>query len=138
MRRCSSLLAGDFGFAELDGLSQTGQEVEFAVDIEADGLILGKVFKDVAEASAHAIPAGQSFVEAKVSEAIANDFQPQENAPLFVLLEEGMFPVGAEDVHALVEPFHDVLEFAVDPAVGASPEQLADTIGANEIKHWCH
>jgi hypothetical protein len=50
------------------------------------------------------------------------------------LLEEGVAAPGAEHVHAVVNPFHHVLQLAADPAGILFAKQSDDAVGCQQIK----
>ena len=52
--------------------------------------------------------------EAKVPNMIADQFQTQEGRRLLILFEKGVSAVGPEDLLAVIDPFHHVLQFAPD------------------------
>lgn len=60
--------AGDFGFALDDGLGQSGQDVQLAMDVEVLSLDGSEAVGDLAEALPHRIPMGQGLLELKVAD----------------------------------------------------------------------
>ena len=126
--------ASDFGLALEDRLSQAGQNVELTMDIEQLGLGVGKAVGDLLETLPHGFPVGQGFFEGKILEVVADNFLAQKGAGLFVLLEEGVFEVGAEDLLAVIDPFDDILPFAPDAAARALAKEGGNPVDRQKIK----
>ena len=59
----------------------------------------------------------QSLFEAEVVEVVGAELVAQERCELFVLLQEGVLEVGAEDVMAMLDLIDDGGELAAQPAV---------------------
>ncbi len=71
----------------------------------------------------------ESFLQAEVAQIVGTEFVSQVAGELFVLLEKGVLPVGAEDVVAVFDLIDDSGEFPVEPLVEADAEDLADAVG---------
>jgi hypothetical protein len=83
--------------------------------IEVLGLDPDEAVGDLLETLAHGLPMSQGLLEAEIPDIIADQFQAQEGRRFLVLFEKGVAVPGAEHVHALIDPFHHVLELAADP-----------------------
>jgi len=55
------------------------------------------------EALANGIEMVQSLLKTEVGEVVGDQFVAQEGGELFVLLEEGVLEVGAEDMMAMLD-----------------------------------
>jgi len=64
--------AGNFGFALDDGLGQSGQNVQLAMDVEVLGLDGSEAVSDLAETLPHPIPMGQGLFEFEVADVVAD------------------------------------------------------------------
>jgi hypothetical protein len=70
----------------------------------------------------------QPLLEAEIGEVVGDQLVAQEGGELFVLLQEGVFEVGAEDVMAVLDAVDDGSELALHPAVYAGAEDLGDLV----------
>src|SRR5258708_9953491 len=70
----------------------------------------------------------QSLFEPEVGEVVGDQLVAQEGGELFVLFEEGVLEVGAEDVMAVLNAIDDGGQLAADPAVQAGAEDLSDFV----------
>jgi hypothetical protein len=70
----------------------------------------------------------QSLFELEVGEVVGDQLVAQEGGELFVLLEEGVLEVGAEDVMAVLNAVDDGGQLAAHPAVQAGAEDLSDFV----------
>ncbi len=71
----------------------------------------------------------QSFLQTEVGEVIGAEFISEEGRELLVLFEESVFPVGAEDMMAVLDLFDDGGEFSAEPLGQTRAKDLADFIG---------
>src|ERR1700730_18888418 len=71
----------------------------------------------------------QSLFEAKVGEIVGDQLVAQEGGKLFVLLQEGVLEVGAEDMMAVLDAVDDGGQLAAHPAVQTRAEDLGDLVG---------
>src|SRR5467141_4166365 len=70
----------------------------------------------------------KSALKTEVGEVVGDQFVAQEGGELFVLLEEGVLEVGAEDMMAMLDAIDDGGQLAAHPAVQASAEDLGDLV----------
>src|SRR6202030_3251578 len=70
----------------------------------------------------------QSFFETEIGEVVGDQLVAQEGGELFVLFEEGVLEVGAEDVMAVLDAIDHGGQLAAHPAVEAGAEDLGDLI----------
>src|SRR4029077_8411398 len=68
------------------------------------------------------------FLRRNVGEVVGDQLVAQEGRELFVLFEEGVLEVGAEDVMAALDAIDDGGELAANPAVQAGAEDLGDLV----------
>src|SRR6201984_535575 len=83
------------------------QKREVDVDVEPLRLEPGEAGGDGLEALADGIEVVQSLLEAEVGEVVGDQLVAQEGGELFVLFEEGVFEVGAEDMMAGLRGIED-------------------------------
>ena len=81
------------------------------------------------EALADGVEVIQSLPETEIGEVVGDQLVAQEGGELFVLLEERVFEVGAEDVVAVLDAIDDGRQLAAHPAVQARTEDLGDLVG---------
>src|SRR5437764_9847988 len=84
---------------------------------------------DGLEALAHGVEMVQSLLETEIGEVVGDQFVTQEGGELFVLLQEGVFEVGAEDMMAVLDAIDDGGQLAAHVAVQAHAEDLDDLVG---------
>ena len=77
------------------------------MDIEPLRLEASEASGDDLEALAHGIEMVQSLFEAEVGEVVGDQFVAQEGGELFVLFEEGVLEVSAEDVMTVLDTIDD-------------------------------
>ena len=104
------------------------QQRKVDVDIEPLRLEAGEAGGDGLEALANGIEMVQSLLKTEVGEVVGDQFVAQEGGELFVLLEEGVLEVGAEDMMAMLDAIDDGGQLAAHPAVQASAEDLGDLV----------
>src|SRR5712672_738122 len=105
------------------------QKREVDVDVEPLRLKAGEAGGDGLEALADGIEVVQSLLEAEVGEVVGDQLVAQEGGELFVLFEEGVLEVGAEDMMAVLDAIDDGGQLAAHPAVQARAEDLGDLVG---------
>jgi len=126
--------AGDLAFLEPNGFGQTGQKIELAMDIEVGRLVGSKSIQDSVAGGADLIQAIQALSEVEVGKVIGNHFQSQVSAPLLVLFDKAVLPIGAEDVPAVLNLFQNSLQFAVEVAGNAVAKDLSNAIGRKAVE----
>src|SRR5437764_7487317 len=114
--------------ADGDRQGEALQKRKVDMDIEPLRLEAGKAIGDGLEALADGIEVVQSLFEAEVGEVVGDQLVAQEGRELFVLFEEGVLEVGAEDVMAVLDAIDDGGELAANPAVQAGAEDLGDLV----------
>jgi hypothetical protein len=87
------------------------------VDIEPLRLKAREAGGDALEALADGIEVVQSLFEAEVGEVVGDELVAQKGGELFVLLQESVLEVGAEDMMAVLDAIDDGGELAAHPAV---------------------
>jgi hypothetical protein len=131
--------ADDAGLVDLDtGVTnrtngdRQGQALEQReVDMEIEPLCLEacKAGGDGLETLAHGLEMLQTPLEAEIGEVVGDQLVAQKGGELFVLLQEGVLEVGAEDMMAVLDAIDDGGELALHPAVHAGAEDLGDLFG---------
>jgi len=84
------------------------------------------------EAFADGLEMVQPLLEVEIGEVVGDQFVAQEGGELFVLLEEGVLEVGAEDMMAMLDAIDDGGQLAAHPAVQASAEDLGDLVAGQQ------
>src|ERR1700674_1417971 len=111
--------------ADGDWQGEALQQRKVDMDIEPLRLEAGKAIGDGLETLADGIEMVQSLFEPEVGEVVGDQLVAQEGGELFVLFEEGVLEVGAEDVMAVLNAIDDGGQLAADPAVQAGAEDLS-------------
>src|SRR3984893_864877 len=114
--------------ADGDWQGEALQQRKVDMDIEPLRLEAGKAIGDGLETLADGIEMVQSLFEPEVGEVVGDQLVAQEGGELFVLFEEGVLEVGAEDVMAVLNAIDDGGQLAADPAVQAGAEDLSDFV----------
>src|SRR5256714_14715484 len=114
--------------ADGDRQGEALQQRKVDMDIEPLRLEAGKAIGDGLEALADGIEVVQSLFEAEVGEGVGDQLVSQEGRELFVLFEEGVLEVGAEDVMAVLNAIDDGGQLAAHPAVDTGAEDLSDFV----------
>jgi hypothetical protein len=104
------------------------QQRKVDVDVEPLRLETGEAGGDGLEALANGIEMVQSLLKTEVGEVVGDQFVAQEGGELFVLLQEGVLEVGAEDMMAVLDAVDDGGQLAAHPAVQAGAEDLGDLV----------
>src|SRR3984893_7134995 len=100
----------DAGIANrADGDRQGEALQQRAVDMEVEPLRLkaGKTARDGLEPLAHCLEMVQSLSEPKIGEVVGDQLVAQVGGELFVLFEEGVLEVGAEDMMTMLDAVYD-------------------------------
>src|SRR6201981_1636118 len=126
--RVVDLDAGIAHRADGDRKSEALQQRKVDMDIEPLRLEAGKAIGDGLETLADGIEMVQALPETEIGEVVGDQLVAQEGGELFVLLEEGVFEVGAEDMMAMLDAIDDGGQLAAHPAVQASAEDLGDLV----------
>jgi hypothetical protein len=124
-----NLDAGKPGSSYRDRQRQTLQERELDVDVQALCLERGEAVGDRQEFLAHGGHVLQALLQAEIGQIVGTNLIPQEGGELFVLLEEGVFEVGPEDVMAVLNLLQGGVEFAFQLFGDAVAKDLRDLVG---------
>ena len=114
--------------ADGDRQGEALQQRKVDMDIEPLRLEAGKAIGDGLETLADGIEMVQSLFEPEVGEVVGDQLVAQEGGELFVLFEEGVLEVGAEDVMAVLNAIDDGGQLAAHPAVQTGAEDLRDFV----------
>src|SRR5712691_7568008 len=98
------------------------------MDVEALGLESGETVGDDLELFPHGVEMIESFLQAEVAQVIRAKLVAEEAGELLVLFEEGVLPVGAEDVMAMLDLIDDGGKFPSQPFIEPHAEDLADPV----------
>src|SRR5262249_18555339 len=123
------LYAGTGDRAEGDREGKALEQREVDMNIEPLCLEGSKAASDGLEAVADRVEMIQSLLEAEIGKVVGDQLVAEEGRELFVLLQEGVFEVSAEDMMAVLDTIDDGGEFALHSAVYARAEDLGDLIG---------
>src|SRR6516165_10043874 len=115
--------------ADGDRQGEALEQRKVDVDVEPLRLEIGKTRGEGLEALADGVEMIQSLLEMEIGEVVRDEFVAQEGGEFFVLLEERVFEVGAEDVVAVLDAIDDGRQLAAHPAVQARTEDLGDLVG---------
>jgi hypothetical protein len=99
------------------------------VNIEPLRLEAGEAAGDGLEGLANRMEMVQAFAQTEVGEVVGAQFVARESRELLILLEEGTFEVGAEDMMAMLDPIDHGGELAAVPAGQAGAGDGGDLIG---------
>jgi hypothetical protein len=97
--------------------------------VEPLRLETGEAAGDGLEALANGIEMVQSLLETEIGEVVGDQLVTQEGGELFVLLQKGVFEVGAGDVMAVLDAIDDGGQLAAPCAVQARAKDLGDLVG---------
>src|SRR5580698_10157859 len=98
------------------------------MNVEALGLETGETVGDGLESFPHGVEMVESFLQAEVAQVIGAKLVAEEAGEFLVLFEEGVLPVGSEDVMAVLDLIDDRGEFPMQPFVQPHAEDLADAV----------
>ncbi len=96
---------------------------------EALSLESSEAVGDGLESITHGVEVVKPFLQTEVAQVIGAEFIAQKAGEFFILLEEGVFPVGAKDMMAVLDLVDRGGEFAAQPFVQPDAEDLADAAG---------
>ena len=122
----------DAGVADRTDGDRQGEALEqrkVDMDVEPLRLETGKAGGDGLEALADGVEVIQSLPETEIGEVVGDQRVAQEGGELFVLLEERVFEVGAEDVMAVLDAIDDGGQLTAHLAVQSRTEDLGDFVG---------
>src|SRR5215472_2073754 len=120
--------AGIANRADGDRKGEALQQREVDMNIEPLCLEGSKAAGDVLETLAHRLEVVQSLLEAEIGEIVGNQLVAQKGRELFVLLQEGVLEIGAEDMVAVFDAIDDGGELALHSTVHAGAEDLGDLV----------
>ena len=98
--------------------------------IEALRLKAGETVRDGLELGADRVKMIESFLQAEVAQVMGAEFIAQKARELLVLFEEGMFPVGAEHMMAVLDALQHAVQLPTQPLVEPESEYLGDLAGS--------
>lgn len=96
--------------------------------VQASSLERGEAIGDFEELRAHVGQVFKPFSQAEVGQVVRAEFVAQEDGELLVLLEEGVLPVGPQDVVPVLELFEARLELAMQLLGDARAKDLRDLV----------
>ncbi len=126
--RVVDLDAGIANRADGDRQGEALQQREVDMDVEPLRLKAGEAAGDVLEPLAHGLEMVQSLPEPEIGEVVGDQLVAQVGGELFILFEEGVLEVGAEDMVAVLDAVDDGGEFATRPAVHTGAEDCGDPV----------
>src|SRR5260370_27278904 len=71
----------------------------------------------------------ETLLQSEVAQIVGNQFVAQEPGELFILLEEGVLPIGSEDMMPVFDLLDDRRQFATQSLVQPDAEDLTDAMG---------
>src|SRR5580692_518424 len=89
------------------------------MNVEALGLEPSEAVGDGLESFPYGVEMVESFLQAEVAQVIGAKLVAEEAGELLVLFEEGVLPVGAEDVMAMLDLIDDRGQFPMQSFVQA-------------------
>src|SRR6202049_2457859 len=110
------------------------EQREVDVDVQPLRLEAGETIGDRQELGAHGVQVLQAFPETKVAKVIGAKFIAQQGAEFLVLLEEGVLPVGAEDMVTVFDLIDDGAQFAAQLLSEPHAEEFRDPVGSQAPK----
>src|SRR5215813_8923611 len=87
-----------------------------------------KAAGDGLEALADCVEMVQSLLEAEIGKVVGDQLVAEEGGELFVLLQEGVLEVGAEDMMTVLDAIDDGGELALHPTVHVCAKDLGDPV----------
>ncbi len=99
------------------------------MDVEPVGLAIGETIRNDLESFAHGIEMIETLLQSEIAQIVGNQFVAQEPGKLFILFEEGVFPIGPEDMMTVLDLLDDRRQFAAQSLVEPDAEDLADAMG---------
>src|ERR1700684_672198 len=98
--------------ADSNGERDALQQREVHVNVEPLGLATRESVRDGLKPLAHGVQVVEAFLQAEIAQVVRADLVAQEGRELFVLLEEGVLPVGAVDMMAVLDLLDDRAQLA--------------------------
>src|SRR5260370_9365914 len=117
------------------GRGQVLQEREIHMDVEPLGLAIGETIGNDLESFAHGIEMLESLLQTEVAQIVGTQFVAQEPGELFILLEEGVFPIGSEDMVTVLDLLDNSGQFAAQSLVEPDAEDLTDAMVLQTLEH---
>src|SRR4030095_2559742 len=114
--------------ADRHGQGQTLQQRKIHMDVEPLGLAIGETTGNNLESFAHGIEMSEPLLQSKIAQIVGAQFVAQEPGEFFILLEEGVFPIGAEDMMTVLDLLDNRRQFAAQSLVEPDTEDLADAM----------
>src|SRR5512140_1025818 len=99
------------------------------MDVEPLGLAIGETVGNGLESFTHSIQVSETLLQSEVAQIVGDQFIAQEPGELFILLKEGVFPIGSEDVMPMLDLLDDRRQFAADSLIEPDTEDFADAMG---------
>src|ERR1700685_731233 len=99
------------------------------MDIEPLGLALGETMGNDLESFAHGLEMSEPLLQAEVAQIIGTQVVAQIARALFILLEEGVFPIGSENMMTVLDLVDDRRQFAAQAFAQSDAEDLTDSMG---------
>src|SRR5947208_1146372 len=121
----SGIANGAYGHGQGEALQQR----EIHMDVEPLGLAIGETIGNDLESLAHGIEMLEPLLQTEVAQIVGTQFVAQEPGKLFILLEEGVFPIGSEDMMTVLDLLDDRRQFAAQSLVEPDAEDLTDAMG---------
>ena len=121
----------DAGIADRANGDREGKALEQReVDMNIEPLCLegSKAASDGLEALADRVEMVQSLLELEIGKVVGDQLVAEEGGELFVLLQEGVLEVGAEDMMTVLDAIDDGGELALHPTAHTHAEDLADLV----------
>ena len=129
MRVSWILMPGYLALPTVMGRARRCSKREVDVDVQALRLEGGEAIGDAEELLAHVGQVIEPLLQAEVGQIVGADLVAQEGGELLVLLDEGVLPVGAKDVMAVLDLLEGGVELAVQLLGDAGAEDLGDLVG---------
>ena len=127
--RVMDLDAGMADCTDGDGQGDPLEQREVDVNVEPLGLKGSEAVGNGQERLAHRRQVIQPLLESEVGEVVGADLVAQEGGELLVLLDEGVFPVGAEDMMAVLDLLQGGVQLAAELFGQPHAKDLADLVG---------
>lgn len=99
------------------------------MDVQALRLEAGKAVRDGLEFLAHRNQVIQPLLEAEVAQVVGAEFVSQKAGELLILFEEGILPVGAKDMMAVLDLVDHGGQLPAQALAQADAKDLADAVG---------
>src|SRR5882724_8790230 len=104
------------------------------MDVQALGLKSGEAVGDRQELLAHGGHMLQTLLQTEIGQIVGADLIAQKGGELFVLLHEGVFEVGPEDMMSVLNLLQGGIELALQLVGDAAAENLGDLVGRQPPK----